>query len=373
MKSARQIGAVMLTIMLFACGGSDEKAVEDSNETAPLENNQQLAATQPATDNPETAENQGRETWRKSRALSEPTQPVKKKRLETGTKIVPRERRAEPETTNQNHLTADTLRSTKPQSPEKNPPTPPVVSAEEAGTEGNAPAPRPVEEVQEAEMKPSEGLGPSQEQSEVQTVVIPPSLPRRLPTAERASPEAILAESNAQTAGFEIVTLPAGSVIEVRTVEIISSKSNVSGDFFEATLTEDLIADGKVVFGRGSEVKGRLLEVLRPGKLKGRGSVTFNLQEIRGDETTYGLDTNSMTIEAESSKGKDVATVGAATAIGAVLGAVFGGKKGAAVGGATAGGAGTAGVLLSRGKDVEIPAERLFSFRLEKDVEIHLR
>jgi hypothetical protein len=165
-------------------------------------------------------------------------------------------------------------------------------------------------------------------------------------------------------------TLPAGSVIEIRTIERISSETNVSGDSFGATLTRDVEADGEVLFRRGSDVKGRLIEVLRPGKVKGRGSVTFTLQAIGGAEGKYPLETNAITIEAESSKGKDAAKVGAATAIGAVLGAVFGGKKGAAVGSATGGAAGTAGVLLSRGKEVEIPAERLFSFRLEEAVEV---
>jgi hypothetical protein len=172
---------------------------------------------------------------------------------------------------------------------------------------------------------------------------------------------------------LKTLTLPAGSVIEIRTVEMISSKSNQSGDTFGATLTQDLSVDGEVLFRRGSEIKGRLLEVLRPGKVKGRSSVTFDLVEIRGLETGHSLVTNPITIEAESSKGKDAAKVGAATAIGAVLGAVFGGKKGAAIGGATGGGAGAASVLLSRGKEVEIPAERLFSFRLEEDIEVQVR
>jgi hypothetical protein len=164
--------------------------------------------------------------------------------------------------------------------------------------------------------------------------------------------------------------LPIGSVIEIRTVEMISSKTNVSGDSFGATLTQDLTADGEVLFKRGTEVEGHLVEVLRPGRVKGRGSITFNLRRIKDREMAYSLETNSIIIEAESSKGKDVAKVGAATAIGAVLGAVLGGKKGAALGSATGGGAGAAGVLLSRGKDVEIAAERLFSFRLEREIEV---
>ena len=48
----------------------------------------------------------------------------------------------------------------------------------------------------------------------------------------------------------------------------------------------------------------------------------------------------------------------------------MGGGKGAAVGAASGAGAGTAGVLLSRGRDVELKKERLISFRLEEDLKI---
>jgi hypothetical protein len=224
--------------------------------------------------------------------------------------------------------------------------------------------PRPLEDIQSPDGEPVEDLG----NTAGNPVLIPPSAPRRVTSG--ASPVAVA--ETPKVPALRTAVLQAGSVIEIRTAERISSESHVSGDTFEATLAGDLMVNGEVIVSRGSEVKGRLLEVLRPGKVKGRGSATFDVQEIRGSETAYRVKTNSITIESESTKGKDAAKIGAATAIGAVLGAVFGGKKGAAVGGATAGGAGAAGVLLSRGKDVEIEAERLFSFRLEEDVEFRI-
>jgi hypothetical protein len=98
--------------------------------------------------------------------------------------------------------------------------------------------------------------------------------------------------------------------------------------------------------------------------------LSLELEEIRKDDEAYPLSTNSITIEAEPTVGRDAATIGAAAGIGAVLGAVFGGKKGAAVGSAAGGGAGSAGVLLTKGKDAEIPIEQLFSFRLQKDLQV---
>ena len=51
-----------------------------------------------------------------------------------------------------------------------------------------------------------------------------------------------------------------------------------------------------------------------------------------------------------------------------VIGGIAGGGKGAAIGAAVGGGAGTAGVLLTKGKEVEFPAETKFEFELQKDV-----
>jgi hypothetical protein len=64
-----------------------------------------------------------------------------------------------------------------------------------------------------------------------------------------------------------------------------------------------------------------------------------------------------------TSHGRDLATVAITTGVGAAIGAVCGGK-GAAIGAAVGAGAGVAGVLLTRGDDVEIGPEKLLTFRL---------
>jgi len=86
------------------------------------------------------------------------------------------------------------------------------------------------------------------------------------------------------------------------------------------------------------------------------------------DERAYALETNVVTLEAESTAGSDAKKVGTATAVGTALGAILGGRRGAAVGAAAGAGAGAGEVLLTRGRHVELSRERLFSFRLERDL-----
>jgi hypothetical protein len=253
---------------------------------------------------------------------------------------------------------------------------PEPASGREVPVETEVPKPvlptTPVEE-EEAFNSPPEISEKAQSKPSVPEVVVAPSPPRRILGSGGPEEPPVVFSKDPVTAEPKKVTLPAGSVIEIRTVDKISSRDQVSGDLFEATLNRGIVFDGKEVIQRGSPVRGRLLEVLRAGKVKGRAAVTFDLKEMSDGDTTYQVQTNPITIEAESSKGKDLAKVGAATAIGAVLGAVLGGKKGAAIGGAAGGGAGTTGVLLSRGEEVEIPAERLLSFRLEQDLILEVR
>ena len=54
------------------------------------------------------------------------------------------------------------------------------------------------------------------------------------------------------------------------------------------------------------------------------------------------------------------------------MGGIIGGKKGVAVGAAVGGGAGTATVLTTKGKEVEFQPEHKFSFSLSREVEATL-
>ena len=60
--------------------------------------------------------------------------------------------------------------------------------------------------------------------------------------------------------------------------------------------------------------------------------------------------------------------VGGGAVLGGIIGAIAGGGKGAAIG-VLVGGAGGAGAqVLTRGHDVQVPAETLLTFRLDKPV-----
>ena len=76
---------------------------------------------------------------------------------------------------------------------------------------------------------------------------------------------------------------------------------------------------------------------------------------------------------APATKRQDAAKIGVPAVGGAIIGALTGGKKGAAGGAAIGGGAGTAVVLSTRGREVGLARGSIVSLRLQKAVVIGVR
>jgi hypothetical protein len=167
------------------------------------------------------------------------------------------------------------------------------------------------------------------------------------------------------------LTIPAGTVINVRLAERINSSNRTNGDSFSATFEQPLIVDGFVIAERGARVDGAIVEAVDSGRVKGRASLGLELKKFRSsDGQDVTIQTDTFRRQAESSAKSDAVKVGAAAGIGAAIGAIAGGGKGAGIGAAIGSGAGAGTVLATKGKDADLPAETSLSFRLSTDVSI---
>ncbi|HSR53734.1 MAG TPA: hypothetical protein VLV83_23155 [Acidobacteriota bacterium] len=180
------------------------------------------------------------------------------------------------------------------------------------------------------------------------------------PAQEAAPPEPVMA------------TLSSGTNFEIRLEQALSSESSQEGEVFEASLAEDLLADGYLLAPSGSRVTGRITNAKPSGKVKGRAELSITLDRIYVEDERYSLNTNTLAFKAEGSKKEDAKKIGIGAAAGAVIGAIAGGGKGAAIGTAIGAGAGTGAVLLTKGDKVEFPVEQKFSFKLQRDVEMKI-
>lgn len=187
-------------------------------------------------------------------------------------------------------------------------------------------------------------------------LVLPPSAQPIIPAPE--------AEFKAEPT-YQEVTVPSGTVVTIRLIRTLSSDQVRAGDRFTAVLDEPIVSSGGVVAPRGSTVEGKVMASRQAGRASGLAEMTLELDRLLlPDGRSLEIVTDALTCQGETSRGKDVATVGTGAAIGAAIGAIAGGRRGAGIGAATGAGAATADVLLTRGKPVVLPPETRLSFQL---------
>jgi hypothetical protein len=162
------------------------------------------------------------------------------------------------------------------------------------------------------------------------------------------------------------VTIPAGTVLRLRVNRGFGSDFSRIEDPVSATLARSVVIGGRTVLPAGSSASGYVADATRPGKVKGRGRVAVRFTSITplNQTESYRLQTRSWVAVAPATKKKDALTVGIPAAGGAVIGALLDGKKGAGIGAAVGGGAGTAAVLTTRGKDVRVGRGATLNVRL---------
>jgi hypothetical protein len=163
----------------------------------------------------------------------------------------------------------------------------------------------------------------------------------------------------------DILRLPDGTNLQVRLTQRLDSDTNQTGDTFQAVADKDVVVDRRVEIPAGSAVTGKLSEVRDSGKVSGRARMALTISDVRVDDAIFPVKSNTITVESDSSKGRDAGVIGGAAAIGAIIGAITGGGKGAAVGAAIGAAGGTGVVLVTTGEDVEFEPEQAFNFILE--------
>jgi hypothetical protein len=162
------------------------------------------------------------------------------------------------------------------------------------------------------------------------------------------------------------VTVPAGTVLRLRVNRGFGSDISRVEDPVSATLTSPVVVGGRTILGQGSLASGYVSQATRSGKVKGRGRVAVRFTRITpaGHDGHYGMQTRSWVGVAPATKKKDAMKIGLPAAGGAIVGGIVGGKKGAGVGALAGGGAGTAVVLSTRGKDVRVGRGAILAVRL---------
>lgn len=168
------------------------------------------------------------------------------------------------------------------------------------------------------------------------------------------------------------VTIPADTTVPIELETTLTSAGNHLEDPVRARTRVPLTIADEVVLPAGSELRGQVTAAEPSGKVKGRARLRFQLTEIEARGEVYEIAAAPFAYEAASTKGKDAEKIGIGAAAGAIIGGLAGGKKGAVVGSAIGGGAGTAVVMTTAGKEVELPSGTALQLRLRKPLTVRV-
>jgi len=177
------------------------------------------------------------------------------------------------------------------------------------------------------------------------------------------------------------LVVPAGTAIPVSLTSRVSTKTAHDGDGVYGKTIFPITVDNKIVVPEGSFVRGKVVEVKKPGRVKGKGELTLNFQTlvlpsgitIPIYSSLGGVGTGERkgeaTVQGDGSKGKDAETIGKTAASGGLIGVIANRGKGAVVGGAGGAAVGTAAVLLSRGQDLVLEPGTTIEIVLDRPIE----
>lgn len=177
------------------------------------------------------------------------------------------------------------------------------------------------------------------------------------------------------------IILNEGTRILLRLNDFLSTKTAREGDEFTAQVVEPIYRGAQLVVPSGSIVSGRVVSAKRAGRIRGRAELNLRFETIRlpnGYEENIIASLESLdraekeemgeegAVKGEGSKKRDAAIIGTGAGIGAGIGAIAGGAKGTAIGAGAGGLIGLAGVLSTRGRDIELPRGTELTIRLNR-------
>lgn len=163
--------------------------------------------------------------------------------------------------------------------------------------------------------------------------------------------------------------VPAGTQISVRSNETINSNTASVGQTFPAQIVNDVVdPNGNVIVPAGSPAM-LTIQNQGGGGTFGSPQLTLALQSVTVNGRQYMVTSSNVQQSGNQGIGLNRRTaefVGGGAALGTLLGAVTGGGTGGLIGALAGAAAGTAVQVLTRGNQVQVPAETVMNFQLQQ-------
>ncbi|HLZ90610.1 MAG TPA: hypothetical protein VKQ28_02755 [Candidatus Acidoferrum sp.] len=156
----------------------------------------------------------------------------------------------------------------------------------------------------------------------------------------------------------------AHTTVSVRLNHALSTGSAQNGDNFTATLESPLLVNDRIVAEKGARVTGQVREVVSSGRLRRPAAIMLTLKTVETPSRRYPMQTNDLSIKADSHAKSNLLIIGGLMGAGAAFGGTAGGGRGALIGAAAGAGTGTTVAYLTGKREIVLPAETLLTFHI---------
>ncbi|MDR3749994.1 MAG: BON domain-containing protein [Terracidiphilus sp.] len=167
------------------------------------------------------------------------------------------------------------------------------------------------------------------------------------------------------------VTIPQGTLLQVRTSEPVDGKRAKDGTPVQFTVIQDVAFGGVLAIPRGATVHGVVTESKKSGDLGGSPVLSLTLTSLDLGGQSYALDTDQFKVKGPNKAGRTASSAIGGALLGAIIGGAVGGGEGAAIGAGAGAAGGTAASAASPNTSVWIPSEALVDFHLNTPLTVN--
>ena len=167
----------------------------------------------------------------------------------------------------------------------------------------------------------------------------------------------------------KVVTVPAGTTLNIRLTQAIDVDASQAGMKFKGLVDDPVMLGGSIVIPRGAAALLQAVHVEQSGKMKGSDKISLKLHSIGFGGKVYEVVSAYVETKGKGEGKKTARKVGGGAGLGAIVGGIAGGGEGAAIGAAIGG---VTGAAVSGGGEehLKLPAETRLPFQLTAAVNI---
>jgi hypothetical protein len=89
-----------------------------------------------------------------------------------------------------------------------------------------------------------------------------------------------ISQESAQAPLMEEVIIPEGTILPIVLTDYLNTRSSQVGDTFYADTTYPIWIQQRLIIPKGSNIRGTVTEVVRPGRIKGKGRLAVRFDDV---------------------------------------------------------------------------------------------